>query len=396
MRYFLILLFSVFGFIQHINANHLYTNPTDSIGIKVINNRTYILHKVNPGDEINTVAARYGVTSSEIKEANKNIQNDNLTVGAIILVPLARRSYANTSVDEAALEAAFIKRVYTVESGDYIYKIARDFNMDVKRLKELNELESEVLTAGQQLIVEIPAAALQENNNNVTASNNTDNQNETSPVINTANANASMNPANQLTRVPKVHTVQEGEYLFSLGRNLNVNLDSVRVWNYMEPADNISLNQEVIVGYNYFNATGNLILSTGADIADVNGYKAGNVEGGTSDIGNQGTTSFSTLTPEVKLNNIPKNVSEQGVAMRITGNDASANQIVGLHKTAPYGTYIRVTNPSNGRNIAVKIIGTIPENTTPNNQVIIMLSAAACQRIGALNNQFPVSLSYNK
>ena len=401
MRYFLILFFSVLllnGW--QTRASSFFDSPSDSIGIKIVNNRTYILHKVSPGDNLNQISSRYGVSQEEIKNANRNI-GETLSVGSILLVPMARKSYSDVAMDEAGM----VKRIYTVAAGDYLYKIARDFNMEVKRLKELNELESEVLTAGQQLIVEVPIEALQQNNvqndnNSVSSNANTINQQytntNTNPVVNSQNANASMNPASQLTRVPKVHTVQEGEYLFSLGRNLNVNLDSVRVWNYMAPADNISLDQEVIVGYNYFNSTGSLVLSTGADIADVNGFKASNVNAGTSDLGNQGTTSLSTLTPEVTLNNIPKSTTEEGIAMRITGNSSSANQIVGLHRTAPYGTYMKVTNPSNGRSTSIKIIGAIPENAVPNDNVVIMLSPAACQRIGALNNQFLVNLTYNK
>mgnify|MGYP001043411028 CR=1 FL=1 len=407
MRYFLFFVISALFNSWHAQASDYYMSPTDSIGIKIVNNRTYILHKVGPSESLEVIANRYGVAANEIKNANRDM-GASPTVGAIILVPMARRNYAETAMSESGM----IKRIYTVKAGDYLYKIARDFDMDVKKLKELNELESEVLTAGQQLIVEIPTEALQQNNvqsnNNANMANSNNNSvntnmanqqatnNNTDPLVNTQNANASMNPASQLTRVPKIYKVQEGEYLFSLGRNLNVNLDSVRIWNYMAPADNVSLNQDVIVGYNYFDPMGKLVLSTGADIADVNGFQSSSVDAGKSDLGNQGTTTLSTLTPEVQLNNIPTSTTEEGIAMRITGNSSSTNQIVGLHKTAPYGTYIKVTNPSNGRTTAVKVIGAIPENAVPNDNVIIMLSPAACQRIGAINNQFLVKLSYNK
>ena len=398
MRYFLIFFIATIS-LSNAYGFEYFNSASDSIGIKIINNRTYILHKVDQGDNLTFVANRYSVTIDQIKNANRNL-DETLKIGSIIMVPLVKKSYTETAMDESGL----IKRLYTVKAGDYLYKVARDFKMDVKRLKELNQLEGEVLNEGQQLIVEIPAAALQaQTQNNIASKQNTNQQNveisaqtnNTSPVVNTQNASASMNPANTLTRIPKVHTAQEGEYLFALGRNLNVNLDSVRVWNYMDPADNITLNQQVIVGYNYFDSKGNLILSTGADIADVNGFKANTIDAGNSQLNNQGTGNLNTLTPEVNLNNIPKNTKEEGIGMKISGNDTSANQVVGLHKTAEYGTYIKVTNPSNGRTTAVKIIGNLPSNVA-NNQVVIMLSNAACQRIGVLNNQFPVVLEYNK
>ncbi|MBT31869.1 MAG: hypothetical protein CMO01_19600 [Thalassobius sp.] len=410
MRHFLIL------FITALTLSNAYgisefTSASDSIGIKVINNRTYILHKVDKGDNLTTIANRYGVTITQVREANSNV-DDKIKIGSILMVPLLKKNPVVATQNDN--DTGLVKRLYTVKSGDYLYKVARDFKMEVKRLKELNQLESETLNEGQQLIVEIPVEALQvqaqtqtdnfnqqaieqQNTNEQINTNNVQpNTNTTMPVVSTENANASMNPASALTRVPKVHAAQEGEYLFALGRNLNVNLDSVRTWNYMEPADNITLNQQVIVGYNYFDSKGNLILSTGADIADVNGFKASAIDAGNSQLTEtQGAANLSTLTPEVKLGNIPQNTKEEGIGMKISGNDASANQVVGLHKTAEYGTYIKVTNPSNGRTTAVKIIGKLPADAA-NSQVVIMLSSAACQRIGVLNNQFPVVLEYNK
>ncbi|UZR96073.1 LysM peptidoglycan-binding domain-containing protein [Chondrinema litorale] len=406
MRHFLILFITALT-LSNAYGTSEFTNASDSIGIKVINNRTYILHKVDQGDNLTTIANRYGVTITQVREANSNV-DDKIKTGSILMVPLIKKNPVVTTQDDS--DTGLVKRLYTVKAGDYLYKVARDFKMDVKRLKELNQLESETLNEGQQLIVEIPSEALQAKTQdntfnqqaveqqNTNQQNNTNNAqpNNTMPVVSTENANASMNPASALTRVPKVHTALEGEYLFALGRNLNVNLDSVRTWNYMEPADNITLNQQVIVGYNYFDSKGNLILSTGADIADVNGYKASTIDAGNSQLANsQGTGNLNSLTPEVNLSNIPQNAREEGIGMKISGNDASANQVVGLHKTAEYGTYIKVTNPSNGRTTAVKIIGKLPADAA-NSQVVIMLSSAACQRIGVLNNQFPVVLEYNK
>ncbi|MGA9270925.1 MAG: LysM peptidoglycan-binding domain-containing protein, partial [Lutimonas sp.] len=53
-----------------------------------------------------------------------------------------RIAYRSSSVD-----------TYTVDKGDTLYSIARDHELSVEELKELNKLNSNHLSIGQELIV---------------------------------------------------------------------------------------------------------------------------------------------------------------------------------------------------------------------------------------------------
>ena len=71
-----------------------------------------------------------------IKRAN-NLTTNTLQIGEVLRIPLG------TSMETT----------YTVKSGDSLYSIAKKYNTTVNRLKELNNLSSNLLNIGQILIV---------------------------------------------------------------------------------------------------------------------------------------------------------------------------------------------------------------------------------------------------
>ena len=96
-------------------------------------------YRVTSGDTLWSIARRFGVTVSQIKEVN-NLKNNTLTIGELLYIP--------TKETESVT-----KDVYTVKNGDTLYSIARKYNLTVDELKELNKLTSNTLSIGQKLIV---------------------------------------------------------------------------------------------------------------------------------------------------------------------------------------------------------------------------------------------------
>lgn len=92
-------------------------------------------HIVKKGDTLASIARKYGISISEIKEIN-DLKTKKLKIGQKIL--LKRTG----------------PRTYTVKKGDNIWKIAKKFNVDAEEIMELNELESDELKPGQKLILE--------------------------------------------------------------------------------------------------------------------------------------------------------------------------------------------------------------------------------------------------
>ena len=45
------------------------------------------------------------------------------------------------------------EKFYTVEKGDTLWKIAKEFNTTVDKIKKINNLDSNVLKIGQKLLI---------------------------------------------------------------------------------------------------------------------------------------------------------------------------------------------------------------------------------------------------
>ncbi len=91
---------------------------------------------VKKGDTLYSIANTYGISVSDLKNANK-LNSNVLSVGQKLLIP------TNETTDN----------IYTVKKGDSLYKIARDFNITVDELKKYNNLSSNILSIGQVLTI---------------------------------------------------------------------------------------------------------------------------------------------------------------------------------------------------------------------------------------------------
>ena len=113
--------------------NNLTTNLIN-IGQKILlPTNEYI---VKPGDTLYSIASNNGLTVDELKKIN-NLESNVLSVGQKL--SLVKPILANET--------------YTVQKGDSLYSIAKKFNTNVNILKELNNLNSNLLSIGQTLIL---------------------------------------------------------------------------------------------------------------------------------------------------------------------------------------------------------------------------------------------------
>lgn len=93
-------------------------------------------YTVKSGDSLYKIALQYNTTVDAIKSQN-GLTTNTLQIGQVLQIPLEGQN-ATT---------------YTVKSGDSLYSIAKKYNTTIDRLKELNNLTSNLLNIGQILIV---------------------------------------------------------------------------------------------------------------------------------------------------------------------------------------------------------------------------------------------------
>jgi hypothetical protein len=64
-----------------------------------------------------------------------------------------------------------------------------------------------------------------------------------------------------------------------------------------------------------------------------------------------------------------------------------------LHRTAPIGTVIKITNPMTNLTTYAKVVGRFTDNEA-NKDVIIVVTKNVADSLGALDKRFHVSISY--
>ena len=122
-------------------------------------------------------------------------------------------------------------RRYTVQKGDRLASIARQFGVSVADLRMWNKLASDNITIGQVLMIgtngsKSSAAPVKEVSTPAKAA-------EPTPAnVKTQESSASGTaPAVSEDGVRHEHVVQKGETLYSIARTLNVSVEQLKKWN---------------------------------------------------------------------------------------------------------------------------------------------------------------------
>lgn len=100
----------------------------------------YIVYIVVPGDSLYSIARTYNTTVQDLVSYN-NLATTNLSIGQQLLIPSIAQLTPPTT------------NIYTVKSEDSLYSIANKFNTTVSTLKAYNNLSSNLLQIGQQLLI---------------------------------------------------------------------------------------------------------------------------------------------------------------------------------------------------------------------------------------------------
>lgn len=118
---------------NNLTSNILSTGQLLKIPSALLPESTYIVKK---GDSLYSIARKYSTTIDKIKDLN-NLTTNLLSIGQVLLIP------TDTNLETT----------YTVQKGDSLYSIAKKYDTTVDRLKQLNNLSSNLLSIGQMLIV---------------------------------------------------------------------------------------------------------------------------------------------------------------------------------------------------------------------------------------------------
>ncbi|WP_138417397.1 muramidase family protein [Aquibacillus sediminis] len=164
-------------------------------------------YTVVSGDNLSTIAKRFGTTVDAIKSAN-NLTSDFLRVGQDLTIPTAEIT-DNTPVQQTT-------ESYTVVSGDNLTTIAKRFGTTVDAIKSANNLTSDFLRLGQELTI---------------------------PTAKTTDATTETAPTQQTT---ESYTVVSGDNLTTIAKRFGTTVDAIKSANNLT-SDFLRLGQELTI-----------------------------------------------------------------------------------------------------------------------------------------------------
>jgi len=112
---------------------------------------TYTIHIVQAGDTLSTIAQKYKLDYSIIRDFNK-LKSNILSVKQKIIVPTA--SVQNVIQNKMVSQNNTTKKIqsYYVKNGDTLYSISQRYNIDLDKLMKDNDLKNSSISIGDKLV----------------------------------------------------------------------------------------------------------------------------------------------------------------------------------------------------------------------------------------------------
>lgn len=351
------------------------------------NATTMVEHIVAGKDNLYSLARKYGTTVNEIKKAN-NLSSSLLRDGTKLMIPATKNvdqanqttasqpdaktetptqapaknqdteSVAKTS--ESTAKPSDGGATHTVLRNETIFTIAKLYNTTAYQIRKLNNLPDNNISIGQAL--KVPGGVATE------VMVPKEKQAETTAMPKPATA---VQPTANQDNI--IHTVEDGETIYTIAKKYNVTAYQIRVANKMED-NNIKSAQKLIIPKTpqtkYVNDTAN--IDKEAD---------------------------STSIKDPKLRRDPSvyglsQIEEKGAGVWISDADLDGTKMLVLHRTAPVGRVIKITNPMTNKTTFAKVVGKFTENESTKDVIIVMTKAVA-DSLGAIDKRFLCNITYS-
>lgn len=186
----------------------------------------WVRHKVKGGDSLLKLAKQYHTTADVIQQVNK-MSGNMIRIGDHILVPVALKSLDKYSLSQEQRLASTqskprsgIQLKHKVKSGDTIWDLSREYNVDMRSLAKWNGMApTDPLRQGKELVIWVKQASANQQNGAVMRS---------------------------LT-----YTVRKGDSLARIASKFNVLVSDLKRWNqsnlrkYIQPGQKLKLYVDV-------------------------------------------------------------------------------------------------------------------------------------------------------
>ena len=336
-------------------STSLFAKPLiDSVGVKNNDGKKMVLFKVKAKDTYYSIGHRYNIKPEVLMKFNGK-KKATLSIGTIVEVPtdqpFKKSSKGKETSETVAKETkkekkARLEREAADEKAAKKHKHAATEEAATEPVPEEPQPERVVQPPVQQPVQQ---QHVQENN-----------------------------------IPPTQYKVSAGETLYGISKRFNTTVDDISKLNNLS-STNLSPGEIL------------LVRSGGQATAEQQPVVANPVlELPKSD-------SPSVVVPEKDSSNADRHLNankyglyeknEKGVATWIDDPGLDPNKKLVLHRTAPIGTVIKITNPMTNRTTFAKVVGRFTDSEATRDVIIVMTKNVA-DSLGALDKRFHVDISY--
>jgi LysM repeat protein len=337
-------------------VSFLLASDGDSLRMETINGKQFIIHQIEAKETLYSISRRYSVAVTSIIE-NNNSAEGSLAVGQLLKIPYLPKG--KTSKPMAVTELATVppmksvNSMHTVAAKETLYSISKQYSISVDQLKQWNGLTSDELKLGQQLIVVQPKYQTTEAVKPPVSISNV-------PVAKSASA---------------MHTVAAKETLYSVSRQYSISVEQLKLWNNLT-TDELKLGQQLIV-----------IQPK---------YQSGEIKSSEPKVVTQTvqvakpTEAFTPIKISEKVIGTDE-VKQDGACDLMDGTEGTRKYLA-LHRTAKIGSILKIRNQQTNREVFVRVMGVLPAEAP--SDLVIKISKAAYDRLGASEGKFKVEVTY--
>ena len=318
----------------------------------------YITHKVAPKENYYSIGRIYNVSPKDIAPFNKLQLEKGLSLGQTIKIPLNSSNFFQSG--NAAADESFVPVYYRVKDKEGLYRVAKNNNdVPLETLKQWNGITSDAVKNGMQLVVGYLKVKKEQS---VLAKNG---------IGTSINSTAIVTTEEKKTAVPEVIVPP---VVTKASENTKVKeVEKQKTTKEAETKPIVVAEKPITKPEKITPAAEpkKIIRDNNSNYAD---FKA-------------------LYESQIKNAEVTETTGDVGVFKSTSG--WGDKKYYCLYSSATPGTIIKITNPANGNIVYAKVLDTIPD-IKKNEGLLLVISNAAADAIGAAEGIFSCSIKYSK
>jgi LysM repeat protein len=291
----------------------------------------YLTHKVAPKENFYSIGRLYNVSPKEIAPFNNLVFEKGLSVGQVIKIPLSETNFLQYASSNTG---GMLPVYHIVQAKEGLYRVSTNHKVPIDVMKKWNHLQSDVVSNGTKLIVGYLKVLKDQPDQTpqVTPPKTVVTDNTVPPVLEKKKEKIKEEPKKVIEEVKKNTPV--------------------------EPKDVQETVNKPAAGHTV-------------------DFKGG---------------SFRNLYNEQARNKKAENESGVAAVFKTTSGWQDGKYYC-FHNAAAPGTIIKITNSVNGKSVYAKVLDAIPD-IKQNSGLLLRVSNAAAEELGAGENKFDCSITY--